>query len=181
MYSIECKGLQMKMQTLSVRIPTEDIEWLAGLDMQGAVSPSDKLRALISQMRRQHEGTLDYERGLTWVRDLVAPFVTAIRAAEHQNRMHSDALTLVAEWVPQIMAMLLSERSLDRTDAARAIDIEALLVQRCFELLAALMRIAVTRNAGCYSTAAFERQLPTILELADVVTQSRKLREEKRE
>ena len=171
----------MKMQTLSVRIPSEDMEWLAGLDMQGAMSPSDKLRALISQMRRQHEGTLDYERGLTWVRDLVAPFVTAIRAAEHQNRMHSDALTLVAEWVPQIMAMLLSERSLNKSDTKRAVDVEALVVQRCFELLAALMRIALTRNAGCYNAAVFERQLPTILELADVVAQSRKLREEKRE
>ena len=42
----------MQMQTLSARIPTEDMEWLAGLDIQGAVSPSDKLRALIAQMRR---------------------------------------------------------------------------------------------------------------------------------
>ena len=51
----------MQMQTLSARIPLEDIEWLASLDIQGAVSPSDKLRALIAQMRRQYEGTLDYE------------------------------------------------------------------------------------------------------------------------
>ena len=50
----------MQMQTLSARIPSEDLEWLVGLDVQGAVSPSDKLRSLIGQLRRQHEGSLDY-------------------------------------------------------------------------------------------------------------------------
>src|SRR5215468_11218966 len=83
----------MQMQTLSARIPMDDMEWLAGLDMQGAVSPSDKLRALIAQVRRQHDGTLDYERSLGWLRDLVTPFVTAVRAFEHHNRLHSEVLT----------------------------------------------------------------------------------------
>jgi hypothetical protein len=171
----------MKMQTLSVRIPTEDIEWLAGLDIQGAVSPSDKLRALIGQIRRQHEGTLDYERGVAWLRDLVAPFVTAIRAVEHQNRMHSEALTLAAEWLPQIMATLLSERSLAKDQKARAADIEALVVQRCFQLLASLMRLAITRNAGCYSPDVIDQHLPAVLEIADVVTHTRKFREDNRD
>src|SRR5215471_16070889 len=102
----------MQMQTLSARIPIDDMEWLAGLDIQGAASPSDKLRALIAQVRRQHEGTLDYEGSLSWLRDLVAPFVTAIRALEHENRMHSEVLTLVTEALPPIMATLLSERGL---------------------------------------------------------------------
>src|SRR5690349_1585853 len=78
--------VEMSMQTLSARIPSEDIEWLASLDIQGAVSPSDKLRGLIAQMRRQHEGKLDYARSLSWLRDLVSPFVTGIRAVEHHNR-----------------------------------------------------------------------------------------------
>src|SRR5215475_7019108 len=101
----------MQMQTLSARIPTEDMEWLVGLDIQGAVSPSDKLRALIAQMRRQQEGTLDYERSLSWLRDLVSPVVTSIRTLEHHNRMHSEVLTLAAEWLPQVMATFLSERT----------------------------------------------------------------------
>lgn len=171
----------MKMQTLSVRIPTEDMEWLAGLDLQGAVSPSDKLRALIAQVRRQQEGTLDYERSLAWLRDLIAPFVTAARAFEHQNRMHSEALTLTAEWLPQIMAILLSERSLPKDAQARALDTEDRIVQRCFQLLASLMRLAVTRNAGCYSPDVVDRHLPPILDIADVVVQTRKLREDDRD
>src|SRR5262249_32329091 len=100
----------MQMQTLSARIPSEDLEWLGGLQIEGAVSPSDKLRSLIGQLRRQHDGSLDFQRSLSWLRDLVTPFVSSIRTLEHHNRMHSEVLTLVAEALPQIMATLLSER-----------------------------------------------------------------------
>jgi hypothetical protein len=179
----------MQMQTLSARIPTEDIEWLAGLDMQGAVSPSDKLRALIAQMRRQHDGTLEYEGSLSWLRDLVAPFVIGVRAFEHHNRMHSEVLTLAAEWLPQVMATLLSERALAKDtnkdvnkDAKKhAIDVEDIVVQRCFQLLGSLMRLAVTRDAACYNPAVIDKHLSTVLEIAGVVTQTRKMREEKRD
>jgi hypothetical protein len=173
--------LAMQMQTLSARIPSEDMEWLAGLDLQGAVSPSDKLRALIAQMRRQYEGTLDYERSLGWLRDLLAPFVTAIRAFEHHNRMHSEVLTLAAEWLPQVMATLLSERALGREEKSRAIDVEDIVVQRSFQFLASLMRLAVTRDAACYSPDVIERHLAPVLEIAGIVAQARRMREEKRD
>jgi hypothetical protein len=169
-----------EMQTLSARIPVEDIEWLAGLDIQGAVSPSDKLRALIAQMRRQYEGTLEYERSLSWLRDLVAPFVTAIRAVEHNNRMHSEALTLTAGWLPQIMAPLLSERALAKDAKKRAIDIEDMIVQRCFQFLTSIMRLAVTREAACYSPAVIDKHVSSVLEIAEIVTQTRRMREDKR-
>src|SRR5262249_29420567 len=156
----------MQMQTLSARIPMDDMEWLAGLDVQGAVSPSDKLRALIAQMRRQHDGTLDYAGSLEWLRDLVTPFVSGVRAFEHHNRMHSEVITLAAEWLPQVMATLLTERGLAQDskgqdakvqdaraqDAkAHAIDVEDIVVQRCLQFLASIMRLAVTRDAACYN------------------------------
>jgi len=172
----------MQMQTLSARIPSEDLEWLAGLDIQGAVSPSDKLRALIGQMRRQYEGTLDYQGGLSWLRDLLAPFVTAIRALEHQNRMHSEALTLVTEALPQLMATLLSEQGIakEAKDAKRrAVEVEEIVVQRCFQLLTSIMRLAVTRDAGCYSPTVIDANIRSVLEIAEIVAQIRKLREEK--
>jgi hypothetical protein len=169
----------MTMQTLSARIPSEDMEWLASLDMQGAVSPSDKLRALIAQMRRQQEGTLDYERSLIWLRDLVSPFVTGIRAIEHHNRMHSEALTLIAEWLPQVMASILSERGLPKDARQSAIEIEEIIVQRCFQLLTSIMRLAVTRDAACYSPAVLDKHVAGILEICNIVAQRRRLREDK--
>jgi hypothetical protein len=174
-------SIAMQMQTVSARIPAEDLQWLASLDMPGAVSPSDKLRALVSQMRRQYEGTLDYERSLSWLRDLIAPFVTAIRAFEHNNRMHSEALTLTAEWLPQIMATLLSERALPKDDKKRAIDVEEIVVQRCFQLLASTMRLAVTRTAACYNPSVIDKHVSAVLEISDIVAQARRKREDKRD
>jgi len=175
------RGISMQMQTISARIPVYDLEWLAGLDIQGAVSPSDKVRALISQMRRQYEGTLDYERSLGWLRDLIAPFVTAIRALENNNRMHSEVLTLTAEWLPQIMATLLSERALPKDAKKRAIDLEEIVVQRCFQLLASIMRLAVTRAAACYNPSVIDKHISGVLELFDIVIQTRRMREDKRD
>ena len=43
------------MQTVSARIPIDELQWLATLEVQGANTPSDKLRALVTQLRRQHE------------------------------------------------------------------------------------------------------------------------------
>ena len=39
------------MQTVSVRIPEDDLAWLSSLQLQGASSPSDKIRALIGYRR----------------------------------------------------------------------------------------------------------------------------------
>src|SRR5687768_17609067 len=102
------------MQTVSARISGEDLEWLATFDIQGATTPSDKIRALVGQIRRQHQGSMDYAASLQWMRDLVAPFVTAVGAFEHRQSKHSDVLRLVSDWVPQVMAMLVAEGALGR-------------------------------------------------------------------
>jgi hypothetical protein len=169
----------MQMQTLSARIPSEDLEWLVGLDLQGAVSPSDKLRTLIGQLRRQHEGSLDYQRSLSWLRDQVGPFVSTIRGFEHENRMHSEVLTLVAEAVPQVMATLLSERALGSDPKARAIAVEEIVVQRCFQLLTSILRLAVTRDAACYNPKVIDTHVPPVLEIVEIIAQMRRMREEK--
>jgi hypothetical protein len=169
---------KMTMQTLSARLPMEDMEWLVGLEIEGAISPSDKLRALVAQMRRQHEGTLDYQRSLSWLQDLIAPFVSSIRALEHHNRMHSELLALAIEWSPQVMAALLSERTLDKDAKRRAVEIEEVVAQRSLQFLASVLRLAVTREASGYSPNAIERHLPTVLEIAEIVAQTRKMREE---
>ena|SRR5438105_15824075 len=166
----------MQMQTLSARIPTEDLEWLVGLQIQGAVSPSDKLRSLIGQLRRQDEGSLDFQRSLAWLRDLVAPFISAIRTLEHHSRMHSEVLTIVAEALPQIMATLLSERGLTSDAAKRAIEVEEIVVQRCLQMLTSILRLAVTRDAACYNPKVIDMHMGSVLEIAEIVAQTRKMR-----
>jgi hypothetical protein len=163
------------MQTLSVRVPSEDIEWLASLEVPGAVTPSDKLRALIAQMRRQHQGTMDYAACVAWLRDLLAPFVVALREVEHRQKIHSEAMNAVLEWVPQVAATLLAERHFG-TDAKKVTALEDALVQRCFQLTTSLLRLGITPRAECYDPSAIERHLGRVIELADLISADRKQR-----
>src|SRR5246127_3160030 len=89
------RNLALQMQTVSARLPSEDLQWLSALDLPGAVTPSDKLRALIAQMRKQYEGALDYSACLGWLRDLLAPFVIELRGIEHRARIHSEAVSAI--------------------------------------------------------------------------------------
>src|ERR1044071_3685537 len=148
MYTIVC--MSTHMQTMSVRVPSEDVEWLSSLEIPGAVTPSDKLRSLISQMRRQHQGTMDYTACVAWLRDLLGPLVLAIREAEHRQGTHSEAINAVIEWVPQIVATLLAERKFGKDSAAQLVNLENAVVQRAFQLATALLRLGVTAQAECY-------------------------------
>jgi hypothetical protein len=160
------------MQTVSARIPGEDLEWLATLEIQGATTPSDKVRALVSQLRRQHEGAMDYGASLQWMRDLVGPFVTAIGSFEHRHSKHSELIRLVADWVPQVMALLVSENNLAREPQKKALEIEEKLAARLFQLVMPLLRLGVTPAADCYDPRVLEKHLPQLIELANVIAAS---------
>ena len=163
------------MQTLSVRVPSEDIEWLATVDSPGAVTPSDKLRSLIAQMRKQHQGTMDYAACVAWLRELLAPFVVAIREAEHRQKLHSGVIDAVVEWVPQIAASLLAERNFS-DGPKNLLALEDNLIQRCFHLTTTLLRLGITPRAECYDPSALERHLGRVIELADLISADRKQR-----
>jgi hypothetical protein len=162
------------MQTISVRIPSEDLEWLATLNLQGATTPSDKLRALVAQVRRQQEGASDYAATLSWMRDLITPFVTRIGAQEHRQGNHSEIVRLLAEWTPQTMALLIGESGSVSQASQRTLQLEERLVARAFQLITATLRLAVTQTADCYDPKVLERHLPQVIELVGVIAANRK-------
>ena len=165
--------MAVQMQTVSARLPSDDLEWLSALDLPGAVTPSDKLRALIAQMRKQHEGALDYSACLSWLRDLLSPFVIELRGIEHRERTHSEAVSAVIAWAPQVMATMLSARDFGDEGIGRSREVEDALVQCCFRLLIALLRLGVTPAAECYTPDVIEKHLPRIIELVELITANR--------
>ena len=166
-----------QMQTLSARVPADDVAWLSSLDMSGAATPSDKLRALISQMRKQDEGTLDHTACVAWLRELLAPLVASLRGLEHREHIHSAAVTAIVEWAPQIMATLLAARTMHSDNADAAIALEKALVQQSFQLLSALLRLGITPKAECYTEDVIEKQLPRVVELAQLIKANRESKE----
>jgi hypothetical protein len=162
------------MQTVSARIPTEDLQWLATLDVQGANTPSDKIRALVAQLRRQHQGSLEYSSALQWMRDLATPFLTAVGTFEHRHGRHSEVLRLVGDWVPQLMAILVSETNLGREPQRKSQELEEKLLARTMQLLSAVLRLGISPGADCYDPQALEKHLPPVLELSALVESTRR-------
>jgi len=161
------------MQTVSVRIPTEDLEWLSLFEVQGATTPSDKLRAFVSQMRRQHEGALDHGASMQWMRELVAPFVASKDAFEHKANRHSELIRILCDWLPQAMAVLVAESQLGRDPQRKALEVEEKLAARVFQLITSILRLGVTQSADCYDPRVLEKHLPQVIELAGVIAANR--------
>ena len=137
-------------------------------------TPSDKLRALVTQLRRQHEGALEYSASLQWMRDLVAPFLTAVGAFEHRQGRHSEVLRLISDWVPQLMALLVAESTLGKDPLRKAQEIEDKLVVRCVQLLTGILRLGITASTDCYDPKVLDKHLPHLIELSAIIDSSRK-------
>lgn len=158
---------------LSVRIPQDDFEWLTALDIKGAATPSEKLRAVIQRYRREHEGAESYELALAWLRDLIQPFANGVAAYEHRSGARSEIVAAAIEWGPQLMAVLSSERLGTEDGDQRARQVEDRLLQRSLALLGALLRLGVAPQAAAYDETALERQLPRLGGLLDAVRAAR--------
>lgn len=151
------------MEPLSARIPRDLYLWLAQLPVDGATTNSDKLRVLLTQLKRQHDGALDYVTAHAWARDLLHPVRDAVLRVEGETGDHSDVLTALLEHVSACLALLVSQAP---TDASTAQKLEDLLVRRAFGLTESLLRQAASTAASAYDPAVVRRHVGTSLELA---------------
>ena len=159
-----------QMQTISIRIPDEDFQWLLSWEEAGARTPSEKLRALLSRVRQQETGLTDPELCSAWLRGLAQPFTDSISAQERKHKKHSDLISAVAEFTPQIMATLLSSRLTGEQANQMAVEIEAVLAQQCFRLLTQVLRTAITSTPATYDKKVLDHYIPDIIELAQIIS-----------
>lgn len=165
------------MQTISVRVPDEDLEWLLTLDIAGARNPSDRIRSLIAANRRQREGMGDYVACVAMLRDFLRPFLEVVSAAERLHNVHSEVVASIAESMPEIMAEMVAFRPVPDDDQAPAAlaRIEADLAARAMRLFVRLLRLSVTQTVPAYDPVVLEPGLTEVLEVAALVQSRRNL------
>ncbi|MCE1241335.1 MAG: hypothetical protein LWW83_15575 [Azonexaceae bacterium] len=157
-----------QMQSLSIRIPDEDFQWLLAQPDNSARTPSEKLRALLQRVREQQAGQQDPELCTLWMRQLVQPFADETGQIERNRQQHSDLLAAVIEHVPAIMALLVAGRPAASGDEAA--NCEALIALRCFRFFGALLKGGITSTPSTYGEGIYDRYLPDILELAQIIS-----------
>ena len=158
--------LTASMEPLSARIPSDIYLWLAQLPVEGATTNSDKLRVLLGQLKRQHDGAMDYPTAHGWARDITAPLRDATVRLEGNTGRNSEVLNLLLEHVTASLAMIVSHTPDNESQAA---ELEDMLVRRLFGLSASLLRQAATEKAQAYDPAVIRRHMDTTIELAQSI------------
>ncbi|HMW17746.1 MAG TPA: hypothetical protein PK981_04000 [Accumulibacter sp.] len=151
------------MEPLSARIPSDLYLWLAQLQVEGATTNSDKLRVLLGQLKRQHDGLLDYVAAHAWVRDLMGRLREALVRAEGGTGKHSEVVSLLLEHVTAMMALAVSQAP---ATVSEACTFEEAFVRRAFALCETLLRQGTTPDAAAYDPTVVRRHMKPTIELA---------------
>lgn len=158
---------EAELQTVSGRIPDDLYQWFASLQIEGAVTSSDKLRELLAHMKRQHDGSLDLVSAQAWFRDVVTPLRTALTTLERDEGVHSEVVMQIVEHVTAAAAALVSAQPATNADV---IALEDMLVRRAFGMTEALLRQAVTAKAAAYEPGVVRRHAKQTIEIARLLS-----------
>ena len=173
---------------LSVRVSEDDADFLAALDLPGAGSPSEKLRALIADARKRHAEGRTYESSLALVRELLEPLSQTLRARELSSRQRSELIADTLYWLPDLVAFLLAGPANQKpvipakagSDGRELAEFEAGVAHRIFRFVEAVLRLGVTAKAPCYDPGVVTAGIGGTLELAQLILSNRPAKKESR-
>lgn len=151
------------MEPLSARIPSDLYLWLAQLQVEGATTNSDKLRVLLGQLKRQHDGALDYVAAHAWARDLTGRLRKALVRSEGRTGKHSEVVSLLLDHLTSMLALVVSQAPTSDDDTTK---MEEALVRRAFALCETLLRQGTTSIAAAYDPTVVRRLMGPTLDLA---------------
>ena len=160
-----------KTVSISARISNEDAEFISQLKINGATTPSDKLRAIISDARLRKSRIQDYRGSFQMIQELLMPVIEYVRQTELESHEHSELVTRSIEWLPDTLAFIVSaapQRAGDKS-VEKLKSLESGLADRVFRLIESVLQMGITRRCPCYDTDAINQRVEPILELAQVI------------
>lgn len=164
--------MSSKTVPISVRLSHEDAEFLSSLKINGATTPSDKLRAIISENRQRHSKITDYQGCFQLIVKFMEPAVAAIRKAEMDQGVHSDIITRSFEWLPDVIAYLVSSLSKSESGEIGLQDLKDLekgFSDRIFRVMESVLQLATTQWLHGYDPQSLEKRSKTFLDLAGLI------------
>ena len=154
-----------KSVPFSVRLSQEDAEFVATLEIPGAITPSDKIRHIISEARKKNSPTQDFNRLLERFRDDLQPTSKDLNEFERESQQESDFLHYFADWLAHACA--------EFTAGPEAVsDLkkhEARVARQVAKLTEYTMQLAVTSDAPCYDPVVIKKGIKRSVELAKLI------------
>ena len=155
---------------ISVRISQEDADFIAELKIEGANTPSEKIRELLTQARLVHSQTHDYGTALAAQEQFFQVARRDVLHAEKEWGIHSHIVARLFEQLPDFAATLAA----DLPENAQAADLkryECELMRRIVRLTDSILQLAVTGKGAAYDDTVLQ-QLENTLKLAKIVQQA---------
>jgi len=156
---------------LSVRVSHEDADFLASLQIEGADTPSEKLRALIGEARRRQEAKGGFSESQSELRRVIQPLIDQVSDFEAGSEKYSQMLHLGLEWIPEAMAELIAQRFKHTGDLEEEHmqQLERRVADRVFRLVEGFLRLAVTDDCEGYDPQVVQKRLPRIRQLLELI------------
>ena len=158
---------------LSVRIDQEDADFIAQLQIDGASTPSEKIRELLKQARLAHEQERNYAHALDTMERFVYAAKHSVLHSEKELGVHSAILARLFEQLPDLVATLVADLP-DNVDMAALREYEQKAMWRIVRLMDAMLQLAVVGKGAAYDDEVLS-QLNNTLRLADIVRQARQM------
>ena len=160
-----------KMIPLSARISEDDLEFLSQLYIEGCTTPSEKIRALVSESRAKHQGAIDYKSRLKAYQEEMGKLGLTIREVENQHNMHSAILAYVINWLPEIMAYIVTSSGTleENLNEGELIKLENAVLSRVFGLAHSMVQLGFSPNILSYEAASFKSKLRDLAEVFELL------------
>jgi hypothetical protein len=163
-----------KSVALSARLPAADAQFLTQWRVEGADTPSEKLRRVVRDTRERVRATTDYRQALRMTTELFGPSLEYVREAEVQVGQHSQLMARISEWLPEMTAYLYSAEGLAGPDTESNLKrLEGGVAMRVMALMQSVLQMAVTPDGPFYDPALLNDRLRGTLDTARVVSDAR--------
>jgi hypothetical protein len=168
---------------ISVRLSDDDFEFLAGYEVQGARTPSDKMREILRLAREREEGTQDVAACEDMLRSMTRPAERALRQLQRETGMRSDLVIKLYERLPEMMAELVAAAPAPKSEQGHGKasgkgpeelkQFEEILSAQLFALVEEVFDLGLTTQSRTYDPELMDRRLEPILEIARLLDRKR--------
>lgn len=152
---------------ISVRISQEDADFIAEFNIDGANTPSEKIREILKQARLAHTQTRDYGSALAAMEQFLQTAKHNVLHAEKEHGVHSHILARMFELLPDLTATLAVDL-LEDTDLGVLKYYEREVMLRVVRMTDSILQLAVTGKGAAYDDGVLEL-LDNTLMLAQII------------
>eukprot|EP00903_Cladosiphon_okamuranus_P001274 g1272.t1 len=158
---------------ISVRLSDDDVAFLASYEVQGARTPSDKLREILKAAREREKGIRDVSSCEDLLRSMARPAEKGLRQLQRETGVRSDLVIKLYERLPEMFAELIASAPTPEGEEKDLRRFEADLSAELFSLIEEVFDLGLTSPSRTYDPELMDRRLKPILEIARILDQRR--------